>query len=88
MVTISIRLNKETLRKLDDLVIQGIYKNRSEAIQDQIIKGLNRLEILNLPIRSDKHKKMLQKLLLLSKHANLIKSNRSAVDLVAEGRER
>jgi Arc/MetJ-type ribon-helix-helix transcriptional regulator len=88
MATIPIQLDSEIISKLDDLVRKGLYKNRSEAIRDQIIQGLNRLEVVNLSVKKDKHDKIIQKLILLSNPPNLIKSKRSAVELVAEGRER
>lgn len=38
MITIPLGLDEETVSKIDALVKKGVYKNRSEALRDQILK--------------------------------------------------
>ena len=40
---IAISLNKDTVEKLDRLVVAGIYPSRSRAIQEALEERLNRL---------------------------------------------
>ena len=40
---IAVSLNKETVEKLDRLVVAGIYPSRSRAIQEALEERLNRL---------------------------------------------
>ena len=40
---IAISLNKDTVEKLDRLVVEGIYPSRSRAIQEALEERLNRL---------------------------------------------
>lgn len=88
MATIPINLDDEIIRKLDNLIAKGIYKNRTEAIRDQIKIGLQKLQLVTFPERSSQHELALKKLLQMGKYPDLLKTKKSAVDLVAEGRER
>ena len=88
MATIPINLDDATVRRLDTLVSLGIYKNRTEAIRDQIIKGLALIETVVFPEKSSKYNKALQNMLEKSSPPNIIISPKSAVELVSEGRER
>ena len=87
MQAIPINLDKETINKLDILVKQGIYKNRTEAIRDQIQKGLAQIETVSFPMKTPKYDKLLRKMLNESP-PDIFSSEKSAVDIVAEGRER
>jgi metal-responsive CopG/Arc/MetJ family transcriptional regulator len=41
LILISVNIPKILLSIIDDLVIQGIYKDRSEAIRGLLIRGIN-----------------------------------------------
>lgn len=88
MATIPINLDNETVKRLDTLVLQGIYKNRTEAIRDQIEKGLAQLETVIFPKKSSKYESIMRRLLDESTPPNIITTTKSAVELVSEGRER
>lgn len=88
MATIPINLDNEIVKRLDALVLQGMYKNRTAAIRDQIEKGLARIETVIFPQKSSKYISALQNLLEEKTSPNVFKSKKSAVELVSEGRER
>ncbi|MFV2014397.1 MAG: hypothetical protein ACC656_03135 [Candidatus Heimdallarchaeota archaeon] len=88
MATIPINLDNATVKKLDALVLQGIYKNRTEAIRDQIEKGLAQMETVIFPKKSSKYNSLLLTLLNKRTPLNVFRTTKSAVELVAEGRER
>lgn len=90
MPNIPVKLEEETVRKLDHLVKNGIYRSRSEAIRRMIVEKLKEKSISN--IVSDSEEKLINKLLEVVKEEggviiNLI-SPKTATELVAEGRER
>jgi Arc/MetJ-type ribon-helix-helix transcriptional regulator len=41
LILISVNIPKNLLSIIDDLIAQGIYKDRSEAIRSLLIRGLN-----------------------------------------------
>ncbi len=88
MATIPINLDTETVKRLDTLVSQGVYKNRTEAIRDQIEKGLALMQTVIFPQRSTKYKEVLRKLLGENTPPNVFRTSKSAVQLVSDGRER
>ncbi len=88
MATVPINLDNETVQKLDTLVLQGVYKNRTEAIRDQIKKGLAQMETVIFPKKSLKYNSFLQRLLNEKTSLNVFRTTKSAVELVSEGRER
>jgi len=55
METIQIRLTKNMLDKIDELIIQGEYPNRSEAVRDSVRKMLDHKlatsEVLNVSVK-------------------------------------
>ncbi len=55
METVQIRLTKNMLDKLDELITIGEYPNRSEAIRDSVRRMLDRKsgtsEVLNVSVR-------------------------------------
>lgn len=55
METVQIRLTKNMLKRLDELVELGDYPNRSEAVRDSVRRLLefksNQNEILNVSIK-------------------------------------
>ena len=89
MTSIPIRLNDEIIKKIDILISKGKYKNRTEALRDQIIKGLDKISLVeNSVIENEKFDLILKKMLLQKSTPNLLRTKKSVVDLVAEGRER
>ena len=90
MPNIPVKLEEETVRKLDHLVKNGIYRSRSEAIRRMIAEKLKEKSISN--IVSDSEEKLINRLLEVVKEEggviiNLV-SPKTAAELVAEGRER
>ena len=55
METVQIRLTKNMLDKIDELITIGEYPNRSEAIRDSVRRMLDRKsgtsEVLNVSVR-------------------------------------
>ena len=54
METIQIRLTKNMLMRLDELIQIGVYPNKSEAIRDSVRKMLERNqsnEVLNISVK-------------------------------------
>ena len=88
MATIPINLDNETVKRLDTLVSQGLYKNRTEAIRDQIEKGLALMQTVKFPQKSSKYHDVLRRLLSEISPPNVLTTTKSAVELVSEGRER
>ena len=86
MATIPINLDNETVKRLDTLVLRGIYKNRTEAIRDQIEKGLGQIEAIVFPKKSSKYQNILRRLLFGSTPPNIFNTEKSAFELVSEGR--
>lgn len=89
MITIPIGLDEELVKKVDMLVIKGIYKNRTEALRDQIRKGIEKIQIIDLnPFEDDNYNAILKSLINLEEPPNLIQSRKSVLDLISECRER
>ncbi len=89
MTSIPIRLNDEIIKKIDILIAKGRYKNRTEALRDQIIKGLDKISLVeDSVIENEKFDLILKKMLLQKSTPDLLRTKKSVVDLVAEGRER
>lgn len=89
MASIPIRLNDDILKKIDILISKGRYKNRTEALRDQIIKGLDKISIIeDSVIENEKFDSILKKMLSQKSTPDLLKTKKSVVDLIAEGRER
>ena len=89
MASIPIRLNDEIIKKIDILIAKGRYKNRTEALRDQIIKGLDKISLVeDSVIENEKFDLILKKMLLQKSTPDLLRTKKSVVDLVAEGRER
>ena len=53
MTSIPIRLNDEIIKKIDILIAKGRYKNRTEALRDQIIKGLDKISLVEDSVIED-----------------------------------
>ena len=55
METVQIRLTKNMLEKIDELIKIGEYPNRSEAIRDSVRRMLDRMsgtsEVLNVSVK-------------------------------------
>jgi len=55
METVQIRLTKNMLDKIDGLIMQGDYPNRSEAVRDSVRKMLDHKlatsEVLNVSVK-------------------------------------
>ena len=89
MNTIPIRLDDDIIKKIDALVAKGKYKNRSEALRDQIIRGLENISLIEDSSKNVKEfDTILKKMLSLKKSPDLLKTKKSVIDLIAEGRER
>ena len=89
MTSIPIRLNDEIIKKIDILISKGKYKNRTEALRDQIIKGLDKISLVeDSVIENEKFDLILKKMLLKKSTPDLLRTKKSVVDLVAEGRKR
>lgn len=91
MATFPIQLNDGDLEKIDYLIRIGKYKNRSQAIKSMLQSKLEE-EILHLEWDSkeklDERQQIIQKI-LNNKNLNIeIISDKSAVDLVREQRDR
>lgn len=90
MITIPIGLDEETVAKIDALVTKGIYKNRTEALREQIVKGIAKFELIfDNFADSEEYCSVLQEMLTKwSIPPNLLPSKQTIEELVSEGRER
>lgn len=91
MATIPISLDDEIIKKIDFLIKKGIYKNRSEALRDQIVKGLEKFKLFSNSDDEDKSKdyhNVLDYLINLKSPPDILKTKKSVTELVSEGRER
>jgi Arc/MetJ-type ribon-helix-helix transcriptional regulator len=89
MISIPVALDEETIKKIDILVVQGFYKNRSEALRDQIVKGLAKIELVSMKtVNSERRDAIIKRLLSMEEPFNLLPTAKSVTDLVSEGRER
>ena len=91
MAIIPISLDEEIIKKIDLLIKKGIYKNRSEALRDQIVKGLTKFQsvgIINNNLKSDEYNQVLDYLLKLKSPPDILKTEKSITELVSEGRDR
>jgi len=87
---IPVKLEEETVIKLDHLVKNGMYRTRSEAIRSMVKEKLKEKSLSN--VVSDSEEKLINQLLEVVKEEggviiNLV-SPKTAAELVAEGRER
>ena len=89
MGNIPINLDDEIIEKIDLLVKKGFYKNRSEALRDQILKNLSKISIIdNSQNQEDIYQELLDKLLKLPDPPQVLNTKKSLTELVSEGRER
>lgn len=89
MITIPLGLDEETVAKVDLLVKKGLYKSRSEALRDQILKGLDRIQTVEIELgNNETYNEILGKMLQWSSPPNLLPTRKTITELVAEGRER
>lgn len=89
MITVPLSLDEETIKKVDLLVKKDFYKTRSEALRDQIAKGLERIEIIKDEFKeSDIFQNLLDTMLTWQKPPNILKTEKTVAELVSEGRER
>ncbi|OLS21823.1 MAG: putative nickel-responsive regulator [Candidatus Heimdallarchaeota archaeon LC_3] len=88
MAIIPINLDEGIVEKIDLLVKQGLYKNRSEALRDQIVKGIENLSLISEPDKeSDVYQKLLKEL-INSDPIPLLDGDKTINEMVSEGRER
>lgn len=91
MAVIPVKVDQENLRKLDMLVRPGVFKNRSAAIRCALKEGLEKkmesVPTLDLSGIGSVVELMLR---LTSKGVDVIgiTSERTAVEVVSEGRQR
>ena len=90
MATLPIRLKKELIEKIDYLVKIGRYPNRSAAIRGILQEKLDNENYISEDelINKEKINKMLKKLGKLKDFKISFTSEKSATELVSEGRER
>jgi Arc/MetJ-type ribon-helix-helix transcriptional regulator len=87
MAVLPLRLTDEDIKALDALVKSGVYKNRSEAARALIRDGARvRIgetkdvsEVVRLLLRASKKKR--------ERPFRIVYNSKSAVELVAQGRE-
>lgn len=83
---IPIKLSKREIVLIDYLVKTGRFKSRNEAIRHMIRKGLQELlDDFSIPDESDK---MIDELLKVREDILIIKTDKTAEELVREERER
>ncbi len=88
MAIIPINLDEGIVEKIDLLVKQGLYKNRSEALRDQILKGIENPSLISEPDKeSDVYQKLLEEL-INSDPIPLLDGDKTINEMVSEGRER
>ena len=89
MVIIPLNLDEEIIEKIDLLVNQRRYKNRSEALRDQIISSLFKLSLIDDPqISSEDYQDIIDSLLKLETPPQLLNTEKTLTQLVSESRER
>lgn len=89
MVVVPLHLDEEIVSKVDALVRLGMYKNRSEALREQIKKGLDKISLLQDEfVGSELYDQLLERLLKLPEPPQLLKTEKTLTELVSEGRER
>ncbi len=89
MAIIPVNLDDETIKKIDFLVKKGVYKNRSEALLDQIKKGIESISLIpDLETDSELFQKLLKVLLNLPEPPQFLDGKKSLTELVSEGRKR
>ncbi|NVM05181.1 MAG: ribbon-helix-helix protein, CopG family [Candidatus Helarchaeota archaeon] len=88
--SISIKLKKEIIEKIDYLVKIGRYPNRSVAIREIIEEKLSNENYIleDYFLIEEKIKPILQEILKITDLEINLKSKKSATELVSEGRER
>lgn len=88
VVIIPISLDDELVSKVDLLVRKGIYKNRSEALRDQIKKGIDSIQLVQEPsTESELFQRLLKHLLAHPSPPQFLAGEKSLTELVSEGRE-
>ena len=89
MTVVPIRLSRDDARKLDLLVKLGVYRNRTEAMRSLVHENID--EHIGRYVLSEKAQRVLDQLLKYEKaHSRnplTIVTNRTSVEIVAEGRE-
>lgn len=87
MITIPIGLDEKIIEKIDLLIKIGRYKNRTEALRDQIVKGLEKISLLeeNNKVK-DKINLFLKLLLDMKDPPTIFPTQRSAIEIVTEER--
>jgi len=90
MSIIPVKLKKELIEKLDYLIRIGVYKNRNSAIreilEDELSKR-NYYEFENF-VDPGKIRNIVEGLLVIKDFNITLESDKTAVELVREGRER
>ncbi|MHA2363105.1 MAG: ribbon-helix-helix domain-containing protein [Candidatus Hodarchaeales archaeon] len=88
MAIIPINLDDELISKVDLLVKKGLYKNRSEALRDQIKKGIDKIQLIQEPsIDSELYQTLIKRLLARSQPPQFLEGEKTLTDLVSDGRE-
>lgn len=90
MATIPLTIDEADLKKIDFLIKKGIFKNRSQAIR---VLLADRLINIIIPFENEENtdaivNNVVKRMLSVSNQSLIIKSDKSAVELVQEERER
>ncbi|MGQ4834522.1 MAG: ribbon-helix-helix domain-containing protein [Candidatus Asgardarchaeia archaeon] len=88
MTIISVRFDKETIKEIDRLISAGLYRSRSEAIRKLVTEALKRKQV---KLVDDKVSVLLKRLIEKRKRGELpirIITEKTASELVEEGRNR
>ena len=90
MATLPVKLKKELIEKIDYLITIGRYPNRSAAIREILQEKLadENYFFEDLLINREKINKILNNLKAKKDFKIIFESNKSATDIVSEGRER
>ncbi|RLE74917.1 MAG: hypothetical protein DRZ80_03720 [Thermoprotei archaeon] len=86
MSVVPIKLSKEEITLIDYLVRAGLFKSRNEAIRYMIRKGIQ--ELLSELFISSEVDEIVEALLRAESDILVIKSEKTAEELVREERER
>lgn len=90
MISVSVDLDEYIIQKIDLLVRKGLYQSRSEAVRTLVTKGVERVALLEEDHASREKVQRLLDLVIQNEEGSLdiLRTEKTAVDLVSEGRER
>jgi Arc/MetJ-type ribon-helix-helix transcriptional regulator len=86
MIIIPIGLDESIIKKVDLLVKQEKFKNRADGLRHLIIKGLQKIEVIDLPPLNEVENQIVEEL-LKSKNSLTLKFNKPICEIIADSRE-